>query len=236
MSRIERGIAALLLATAVAGGALIPRLLSQPAGPVKPAVGVAVAPRAGRVVVEAPTIPKPERQGTHPRLAAPPTATVIPTRLVPIRASRPVQEPSKAPVHHPAVPPKPTPTPPSVPPGTPTVATDLGTSNSAEARPGNGYGDKNHVHTGPPGQASVSAQPRADVEGSGHGRPVSQTPPHPVGAHDRGVGHLAKAPPAAAATAHAVGAQTRPEARGQSGHVDSPPPGLAQGHGHGRGR
>jgi hypothetical protein len=230
MSRIERGIAALLLATAVAGGALIPRLLSQPAGPVRAAVEAALVPRAGRVVVEAPAIPTPTRRTARPRFVAQPPATLTPAPLVPVNASRPAHKSSTAPVHHASSPPKSAPTPPSAQPGTPTVATDLGKPTSTETRPGNGYGDKNHVHTGPPGQATGSAQPGPDVEGSGHGRPVPQTAPHAVGTHGRGVGHLAKAPPAAAPAAHAACAQARAEARGQSGHGGSPPPGVMHGH------
>ena len=54
MSRKERIVAALLLAIAVAGGAVIPRLLTSPAAP----RGVALGPTPGRSVVHAPAIPK----------------------------------------------------------------------------------------------------------------------------------------------------------------------------------
>ena len=54
MSRKERVIAALLLAVAVIGGALIPRLLASPSAP----LGIALGPGPGRSVVQAPALPK----------------------------------------------------------------------------------------------------------------------------------------------------------------------------------
>ena len=245
MSRIERGIAALLLAIAVAGGAFIPRLLSEPAGP----LGVALAPAGPeRIVVQAPAIPKPPRPAIHPTFVASPPAGVTPSRFAPAAASPPAANQRSA---SPPAPTKQSPTPPPATlPTTPTLATDLATSPNG-TRPGNGFGDKNHVHTGPPGHASEPAQPEpaqsgSDLRGSGHGRPVQQATSHPVGTHGRGVGHLAKTPPAAAAAAHAARPQARPQARGSrshgsppqavghgNGHSNAAPPPAAQGHGQG---
>src|SRR5262245_55386602 len=52
MSRKELLIAGLLLAVAVVGGAVIPRLLASPAAP----LGIALGPGPGRSVVQATTI------------------------------------------------------------------------------------------------------------------------------------------------------------------------------------
>src|SRR5215472_12755481 len=62
MKGLERVIAALLLAAAVAGGAFLPRLLSVPARP----LGVPLGPGPSRVVVQAPpAIAKAPRRATH---------------------------------------------------------------------------------------------------------------------------------------------------------------------------
>jgi hypothetical protein len=38
-----------------------------------------------------------------------------------------------------------------------------------DSRPGNGYGDDNHDHTGPPGQSdNANCQPAADTSSHGH--------------------------------------------------------------------
>jgi hypothetical protein len=237
MSRIERGVAALLLATAVAGGALIPRFLSQPAGPLGTAA-LAPRPYAGpsRIVVQAPAVPKP---AIRPRLESPPAAQVTPVLLVPAVAPRPVAKPGAASGHHAPSPTSPT-TASQPPPDTtqdmPTVATDLVNSPPAPrptgTKPGNGYGDENHVHTGPPGHVLESPKSGADLRGSGHGRGIPQASTHAVGAHHRGVGHLAPPPPTAAQAAPAPGPQARPQGRGQGGHGGPPPP-VAHGHGHG---
>ena len=85
MSRKERAIAALLLAVAVIGGALIPRLLASPSAP----LGIALGPGPGRSVVQAPALPKPApRTGSR---AAPPrtsrVSSVLPAWAVALLAS-----------------------------------------------------------------------------------------------------------------------------------------------------
>ncbi|HZC75323.1 MAG TPA: hypothetical protein VE220_05055, partial [Gaiellaceae bacterium] len=65
MSRTERAIAALLLAIAVAGGALLPRLLSSPPS----RIGVALGPSPGRVIVRAPAVPEARHRVTSPKRA-----------------------------------------------------------------------------------------------------------------------------------------------------------------------
>jgi hypothetical protein len=67
MSRKERIVAALLLAIAVAGGAVIPRLLASPTAP----LDVALGPAPGRSVVHAPALAKPPRGATLSRATTP---------------------------------------------------------------------------------------------------------------------------------------------------------------------
>jgi len=74
MSRKERVIAGLLLAVAVAGGALFPRLLSAPASH----LGLAFAPGPGRSVVRIAAIPQPPRRTPSPLVAPPAEATATP--------------------------------------------------------------------------------------------------------------------------------------------------------------
>ena len=237
MSGKERAIAGLLLAVAVAGGALIPRLLSAPAG----RIGIALEPGPVRSVVLAPTIPQPTRRAAPPRVAPPahvavPSGAPAPVATVPAQPpATPTPAPAKrafAPSPPPPPPPPPAPPlpppPPSPPPPPPAAA------SQASTRPGHGYGDRNHTHTGPRSSdpAGVGRGQRSqghDLPGSGHARPV-QVPPHAVGAHDRGVGHLAAAPPATAPPAHDAGPNARPEAR-SPGSQNGPPPQVAHGHG-----
>jgi len=93
MSRTEQVIAAILLAIAVAGGALLPRLLSAPARP----FGIALGPGPGRSVIHAQAIPKaPGRAAVpHPtqpqaQVTAGPVAPVVPV------AAQPTTKPSAA--------------------------------------------------------------------------------------------------------------------------------------------
>jgi hypothetical protein len=237
MSRKERGVAALLLAIAVVGVALLPRLLSAPAA----SLGVAIGPGPSRSVVVAPAIPRTPRKAAPPRRvtrsAEASAAPVAPAKRISLRpAHKPREVPTKKVSPPPPPPPPPTtttpapPPPPSFqPPPTPPSPTA-----SISTRPGHGYGDKNHVHTGPPGHDPAaehrpSAAPPAhptppqvkpgqrshghDVPGSTHGRPLPQVPPHPVGARNRHVGRVAKAPARPAPPA----AQARPKARPQAG-------------------
>ena len=72
MSGKERLVAALLLAIAVAGGALIPRLLASP----PTSLGIALGPGPSRTVVQAPAIPRERHRTVSPpsRVAAAPIA------------------------------------------------------------------------------------------------------------------------------------------------------------------
>ena len=72
MSHKERLIAGLLLAIAVAGGAVIPRLLAAPAT----SLGIALGPGPSRSVVRAPAIPKPSHRAV-PRQATSDRKSVV---------------------------------------------------------------------------------------------------------------------------------------------------------------
>src|SRR5262249_18436950 len=99
MRGVERGIAALLLGVAVAGGALIPRLLSVPARP----LGVPLGPGPSRVVVQAPpAITKARHHATPSHRQPPPanaTSAASATSVAPV-ASQPA--PSAAPAPRPS--------------------------------------------------------------------------------------------------------------------------------------
>ena len=110
MSRKERVLASLLLAIAIAGGALIPRLLASPTNP----LGIALGPRPGRSVVQAPAIsPAPRHQAPAGRTSS----TTQPSSGSVARVSGPTTPVSNSsPVsHNPAPPtgPEPNPNPPS---------------------------------------------------------------------------------------------------------------------------
>jgi hypothetical protein len=83
MSRKERMIAGLLLAVAVAGGALIPRLLASSAIP----LGIALGPGPVHSVVQAPTITE-ARHHAAPQAAATPSVAAVPTSAPPQPATR----------------------------------------------------------------------------------------------------------------------------------------------------
>ena len=275
MSRKERVVAALLLAIAVAGGALIPRLLASPLNP----LGIALGPGPGRSVVEAPAISSPPAHHTavtHPTSSAAGTHVVS---LTPVgSATRPTPNAHHAPAPRPPAPaptptPAPSPTPSPAPSPTPTPAptpTPVVTHITAGLRHGAGRGHGN-VPPGlaktppghdkiPPGQAKkIQAEndgPQApaaavtphgkptvargrrngspDLEGSSHGRPVSQASPDAVGSRNRGVGHLAPPAKTAAQAAHQAGPQARPQGGGP-GSVGSPQPAPVAQPGNGNG-
>src|SRR5438876_12198562 len=248
MSGKERLVAALLLAIAVAGGALIPRLLASP----PTSLGIALGPGPSRSVVQAPAIPR-ERHRAAPRhtvsppsrVAAAPIAPVVPITVHP-KPSAGVVQPKHAPAPSPA------------PPATTTQSTPVPVTQSPspaaasradvvegppgrdKAPPGQEKATPPGNENTPPGQEKTPPGPagpkeRHDVPGSGHGKGFPQAPPNPVGAHHRGVGHLA--PPAARpapAPPHAR-PKARPEdrqPRGEGGH-GPPPPQVAHGNGNG---
>lgn len=113
MRRTERVVAALIFAVALAGGALIPRLLSVPAL----SLGVPLGLGPSRVGVQVLAIPRARRQATHPQ-GAPPSAKVAPAASAapvapvvaqPAASAVPASKPRQ---HRPPSPPPPPPPPP----------------------------------------------------------------------------------------------------------------------------
>lgn len=259
MSQKERAVAALLLAIAVVGGALIPRLLASSPTPAGVALGPGPAP--SRSVVRAPAIPGPA-QRVGARSIAPRAALVAPVVSVPAAPPEGPSATSPTRQSRSASPPPPSqPSPPSSPAPTPQSAPAAMTPPpTTSTRPGHGYGDTNHTHTGPPGRPRPPAARSGrdshgrDLEGSGHGRPVPQAPSQSLGSHHRRVGHLAPPARRPAPADHAARPKARPQARGPRGKGShgAPPPPVApsqsqsqgqgqtqsqghQGHGHGNG-
>jgi hypothetical protein len=100
--------------------------------------------------------PKPPVTKPKPVPAPEPTPTPTPTPVPPVVTPPPPTQPVAAPVERepassppPATPPPATPPPVTPPPVTPAV-------EPPETRPGHGYGDQNHVHTGPPGKQGAA--------------------------------------------------------------------------------
>lgn len=100
-------------------------------------------------VVAKTTAPHTQKPKPTPTPAPAPAPSPAPTPAEP--TTPPPAEPPAEPTPTPAVPP----TPAAVPPAPSVTPTDGGDddqdSESNDARPGNGWGDQNHEHTGPPG-------------------------------------------------------------------------------------
>ena len=234
MSRKERVVAALLLAIAVAGGALIPRLLASPTNP----LGIALGPGPSRSVVQAPAITKrPHRATPSQQTSSTPAAIVTPgAPVVPVPAAQPTPAPpakhAPASAPPPVTTPRPTPTPTPVPvPTSPAVIHLPAAVGHGGTAPGQLKTPPGHEKI-PPGQLKKEGKDQgeqrneaADLEGSGHGRPVQQAPSHAVGTHRGRVGHLAPPSPRPAPPADAGRSQARPEARSSrgEGRLGSPP-------------
>ena len=101
----------------------------------------------------APPAPKPKpKPAPQPQPAPAPTPPAVPPPAVPPPAVPPPAVP--APPAPPAPPVVVTPTPPAPPPPASAPAEPAAASaGDGSTRPGNGWGDPNHEHTGPPGQA-----------------------------------------------------------------------------------
>jgi hypothetical protein len=98
----------------------------------------------------APTPPPKPPPKPRPKPSPSPGATPAPA---PPPATPPAASPPSTPGPAPAPsPPPPTPAPPAPPtPATPPTVATTNQPGSTSTRPGNGYGDRNHTHTGPPG-------------------------------------------------------------------------------------
>ena len=228
MSRTERVIATLLLAIAVAGGAVMPRLLSAPSRN----FGSGFAPDSGRSVVRLSAIPLPVRHAPAPPVAQPaeatarPVAPVVPAAVPPSQSGAAHAGHVRAPRSSRAVTPlEPSSGPSPLAAGPQTPATITPAVKPAHEPP------SGHQPEDKPGRRG----PGPDVPGSRHG-PPPQVPAHPVGARHRHVGRVAKAPARPAAPAPKAGPKARPKAGRPSGKSD-PPPAVAHRHGpSGRGK
>lgn len=237
MSRKERVLAGLLLAIAVAGGALIPRLLASPLNP----LGIALGPGPGRSVVQAPAISTPPHHSVSSHRTSPVTGAATSTAVAPVGATtgpvsrttptHPTPAPAPAPAPAPPPTPAPSPTPSPAPTPAPTPAPVVtGPHTPAAVQHGTGPGHKSI----PPGLAkkiaagSLVKQGRRNgahgVKKSAHDRPDAQASTHSVGPRHRGVGHLAAPAEAAAKAARKARAQARPKARGPRGKGGHGPP------------
>jgi hypothetical protein len=113
-----------------------------PAKPVKPPVPTPTPPVA---------TPAPPVSAPAPPVSAPPAATPTPPAAPPVVQQVPPSSPSPPATPTPPVVTPPTqPTPPVV--STPSPPVVNSAEDESDSRPGNGWGDKNHDHTGPPGQ------------------------------------------------------------------------------------
>ena len=258
MSRKELLIAGLLLAVAVVGGAVIPRLLASPAVP----LGIALGPGPSRSVVQAPTVSGARHHPTSGHTNSPHASAVVtpvthvavqpsPTASV-VQSKRATTPPPTAPVAAlptAVTPPKQPPalagrnaSPPTTPPGQAKAS-----RGQQMTPPGHMKTPPGHMKT-PPGHAKTPpvhlthashgkptlARGERDLPGSGHGRPVPQAASHAVDHHDRNVGHLPPHPARPAAAARHSCPKARPETRGSSGQGSHGPPAppVTNGHGH----
>jgi hypothetical protein len=266
MSRKELLIAGLLLAVAVVGGASLPRLLASPAAPFGRALGpgpgrsVVQTPtvsaahthaasghssRVSRtsVVARTPVVQATVKPPAAESVAKPKQATPVTTAPPPV--TTPTQPPAAAGRNPtvPVTPPGQAKTPPGqakklqrqemAPPGQ--LKTPPG---QLKTPPGHQKTPPGHLPRASRGKPTVTRGSK-DLPGSAHGRPVPQTPPHAVGHHDRGVGHLSAASSRPAAAARHSRPKARPETRGSRGKGGHEPaaPQVAHGHGdHGNGK
>jgi hypothetical protein len=110
---------------------------------------------------------------------------------------------------------------------------------SGSTRTPPGQAKKPHAPGPPPAKRDNEAGRRSahrDLPGSGHGQTHAQAPPHTVGAHHRGVGHLAPPPSRPAPATRKGGPEARAEDRGRGGKGGEGPSQaqapVAHGHGH----
>jgi hypothetical protein len=98
-----------------------------------------------RVATQKRRVPTPPRTTPRPKAAPKPASSPQPTTPAPATPTPAPVTPATTAASAPA----PVTTPPPVPPAPPAVEP---AAQPPESRPGNGYGDQNHSHSGPPGQ------------------------------------------------------------------------------------
>jgi hypothetical protein len=226
--------AAVCLGAAVAGGLFVPRFVLGTARSPK----VALAPGAGAaVVVHAPEARRPSSRPAHthrgslPVSGIPQPRTTIPAPSTP--SSQPAPSQGKPASGRTPPPPSTTPPPTRTPPPPTTTTPPPPTTTTPPppiavlCRPSGRHEASHKVrgrrkHRGTPIAHGRRRSHCAGVQGSRHGKPSAPAQTRPVGPHDRGVGHLASTPPAAAPPAHGPSPQARPDHRGK-GRQDSSP-------------
>jgi len=231
MSRIERGVAALLLGVAVAGGALLPHLLSQPAGP----VGVARGPGPSRTVVRVPSFPKPAPRlapkllpaapaGATPAAVSLRTPPPTPQPALKLNPSPPptTTQPSAPPTPSPPPPPPtatvPSPSPPPPPPPTQTPKTVM---HGKKTHPVHPVHPMHPVHPQHPAHPAHPAHGDPAIPPTATATAAAPTPTEPAksGQHVRGSSHGKGVPKA---SSNPVGSHDR-----GVGHLAPTPPGAA---------
>ena len=201
----------------------------QASSPVSGASAVSLAPVASETAQSTPAA-----SAAHPKHAAsPPPEPTVPT--APSPTPSPAQPPAaiKRP-SAPATPPGQGKTPPgqakksleheTAPPGLAKTPPGQAKTPPGQAKTPPGHGPR-AIH-GRHNKPTVTPE-RQDLPGSGHGAPVSQTPPHALGSHHRRVGHLAPSSTRPASPAPGGRPKARPEARepgGKGGNRPAPPP------------
>ena len=105
---------------------------------------VYVVPKAVVTHVVAATPHASQTSRPTPKSTPKPTPAPVPTP--------PAPEPPVPPTPTPAAPPSPAPAPPAPTPAPTDGGDDDQGEDSGDTRPGNGWGDRNHEHTGPPGR------------------------------------------------------------------------------------
>jgi hypothetical protein len=230
MSRKERVLAGLLLAIAVAGGALIPRLLASPLNP----LGIALGAGPGRSVVQAPAISTaPHRRPPSPRTSSTSSAGSVQVnqviaRTTPASAAAPVKHtappPSSGPTPAPSPAPTPTPAPSPAPPPTPPPVVIHATAVVVHSTPP-GQAKKGLIQKRtPPGQEKKI---EADHEDATPSAQVPTTAAKTHGSHGqrKGAHNLegsGNGRPASQAPSHPVGPGHR-----RVGHLATPPQAAA---------
>lgn len=114
---------------------------------------VYVVPKAVVTHVVAATPHASQTSRPTPKSTPKPTPAPVPTPPAPEPTPpAPPPEPPVLPTPTPAAPPSPAPAPPAPTPAPTDGGDDDQGEDSGDTRPGNGWGDRNHEHTGPPGR------------------------------------------------------------------------------------
>src|SRR5438477_72250 len=141
--------AGLVAAAGVSLSLIVPPLVLRPSETIAPAISVpgVIGHSAGSVASRAVWRTPAARARKVAPPQRPPRPSTEPARAA---ASSPRTGPPAAPAPPPPAPSPPPPPPPAAPPPPQRVV-----AAETATRPGNGNGDRNHIHTGPPGQSAT---------------------------------------------------------------------------------